>query len=214
MTTIVLRPRLRGVIHYYAFFVSVMAGATLVNSTSTPTAYFGASVYCASLSLLLGTSALYHRVTWAPRARRMVGRLDHSMISILIAGTYTPFGLTAAPGSTASRVLLPIWITALAAIILHNFWYDAPKWLSAVIYVATGWLAIFAMPSLIEQWGWAPATLLLTGGIFYSGGALVYAMKRPDPNPSVFGYHEVFHSLVVVAALAHFVAVALTTTAS
>lgn len=203
------RPRLRGVIHHYAFFVSLLGGAALLALAPTPQALVGAAIYAASLSALLGTSALYHRVTWSVSARRWMGRLDHSMISLLIAGTYTPFGMLALSGSNASLLLLPIWVGALAGIALHLFWYDAPKWLSAVTYVAIGWLGVAAMPGLAAQLGWAPPVLLLVGGVVYSLGALAYALRRPDPIPHIFGYHEVFHALVVVGALAHYVAVAM-----
>ena len=203
------RPRLRGVIHHYAFFLSLLAGGVLIALAPTPKALVGAGVYAASLSALLGTSALYHRVTWSPPTRRLIGRLDHSAISLLIAGTYTPFGMLALSGTRAALLLLPIWIAAFAGIALHLVWYDAPKWLSALAYVAIGWLGVLAMPGLVEQLGWTPTLLLLAGGIVYSLGALVYALRRPDPVPHVFGYHEVFHSLVVVAALAHYAAVAL-----
>jgi len=200
---------MRGVIHFYAFFFSLLAGAALIAVAPTPRALVGVAVYAASLSALLGTSALFHRVTWSVPARRWMGRLDHSMISVLIAGTYTPFGMTAPSGTMAASLLLPIWLAALAGIALHLFWYDAPKWLSAVAYVATGWLALAAFPGLADIWGWAPPILLLAGGIVYSLGALVYATQRPNPIPHVFGYHEVFHSLVVVAATAHYCAVAI-----
>jgi hemolysin III len=208
------RPRLRGVIHHYAFFCSLLAGGVLVALAPTSRAQVGAGVYAASLSALLGTSALYHRVTWSVSARRWMGRLDHSMISVLIAGTYTPFGMLALSGTRSETLLGPIWIAACAGIALHLFWYDAPKWLSALTYVAIGWLGVLAMPGLVAQLGWTPVLLLLAGGILYSGGALIYALRRPDPVPHIFGYHEVFHSLVVVAAVAHYFAVAMVFSAS
>ncbi len=210
MNTRESRPQLRGVIHQYAFFVSLLGGAALVALAPTPHAMVGAAIYAASLSALLGTSALYHRVTWSVSARRWMGRLDHSMISVLIAGTYTPFGMLALSGTKASLLLLPIWVAAIAGIALHLFWYDAPKWMSAVTYVAIGWLGVAALPGLAAQLGWVPPVLLLVGGVVYSLGALAYALRRPDPIPHIFGYHEVFHSLVVLGALAHYVAVAMT----
>lgn len=203
------RPRLRGVIHHYAFFLSLLAGAFLIALAPTPRVRLGVVIYAATLSALLGTSALYHRVTWSMPTRRWMGRLDHSMISLLIAGTYTPFGLAAVSGTLAALLLLPIWLCAVAGIALHVIWYDAPKWLSAAVYVAIGWLGVVAMPALTAQLGWTPILLLLAGGIVYSLGALVYALQRPNPSPLVFGYHEVFHALVVVAALAHYAAVAM-----
>ncbi len=210
MTTSTVRPRLRGMIHYYAFFVSLLSGTLLLLSAPTAQAQFGAGVYAASLSALLGVSALYHRVTWSAPTRRWVGRLDHSMICVLIAGTYTPFGLAALSETSSATLLSVIWFAAFAGISLHLLWFDAPKWLSAVVYVAIGWLGAVAMPEMVGRVGWTPTMLLLAGGILYSLGALVYALRRPDPVPHVFGYHEVFHSLVVVAALAHYVAVAMT----
>jgi len=202
------RPLLRGVIHQYSFFLSLLAGAALI-ALAAPAARVGVGIYAASLSALLGTSAIYHRVTWSVPTRRWVGRLDHSMINVLIAGTYTPFGLFAVTGTTASVLLLPVWAAAGAGIALHVFWFDAPKWLSALAYIAIGWLGAVAMPGLAEQLGWGPMWLLLAGGVLYTIGALVYALRRPDPMPHVFGYHEVFHSLVVLAATAHFAAVAM-----
>jgi hemolysin III len=204
------RPRLRGVIHHYAFFVSLVAGALLVALVPDRQAFVAACVYAASLSALLGTSALYHRITWSPAARRWMGRLDHSMISVLIAGTYTPFGMTALSGSVGAFLLVAAWGGAAAGIGLHVLWLDAPKWLSAATYVAMGWVGVAAAPAVVAGVGWTAAALLLAGGVVYSVGAYVYAVRRPDPVPAVFGYHEVFHALVVLAALTHYVAVAIT----
>jgi hemolysin III len=203
------RPLLRGVLHQYGFFVSLAAGVLLLALARTPRAFLGVAIYVASLSALLGTSALYHRVTWSVSARRWMGRLDHSMISVLIAGTFTPFALVALSGDLAPILLAVIWSGAVLGIALHVFWYDAPKWLSAVVYVLVGWVGILAAPQVVERTGWTVAGLLLAGGILYSAGAVVYATRRPDPAPATFGYHEVFHLLVVVAAAAHYGAVAL-----
>ena len=204
------KPRLRGVLHHYAFFVSLAAGGLLVALARNRQAMLAGAVYALSLSALLGTSALFHRVTWSPSARRWMSRLDHAMIAVLIAGTYTPFGALALSGTRAAAVLAVVWGGAAVGILLHVAWIDAPKWLSAVLYVALGWVGIAALPQLIVTVGWSPMVLLLTGGILYSLGALVYALRRPDPLPAVFGYHEVFHALVVAAATAHYAAVALT----
>ena len=192
-------------LHHYAFYASLVAGALLV--AAAPSRWtLVAFIYGASLSALLGVSALYHRVTWSVAWRRRMGRLDHSMINVLIAGTYTPFGIVAVSGT----LLAIIWVGALVNIVLHVLWLDAPKWLSAITYVALGWVGVAALPSLVVTAGWAPTALLAAGGLVYSAGAIVYAMRRPEPVPTVFGYHEVFHALVVVAAVTHYAAVALT----
>jgi len=205
-----VKPRLRGVLHHYAFFVSLAAGGLLIAFAPTPRAHVAAAVYAASLSALLGASALYHRVTWSAPARRWMARLDHSMINVLIAGTFTPFGLVALSGTLAVALLVAIWSGAVASTVLHVLWIDAPKWLSAALYVGLGWAGVVAGPELVARVGWTVPALLLAGGVLYSAGALVYALRRPDPAPAVFGYHEIFHALVVVAALVHYVAVALT----
>jgi hemolysin III len=207
-TIVRARPRLRGVLHHYAFLVSLVSGAVLVLGAPTRRAAVVAAVYGVSLSALLGVSALFHRVTWSERARRWMARLDHSMISVLIAGSYTPFGVLVLSGTFALVLLVLMWAGALANIVLHVLWIDAPKWLSAACYVALGWIGVVALPDLTAHAGWGPAALLMTGGLIYSLGALVYALRRPDPVPAVFGYHEVFHALVVVAAGVHYAAIA------
>jgi hemolysin III len=202
------RPRLRGVLHHYAFLVSLVSGAALVLAAPSRRAAVVAAVYGVSLSALLGVSALFHRVTWSERARRWMARLDHSMISVLIAGSYTPFGVLVLSGTFALVLLVLMWAGAVANILLHVVWIDAPKWLSAACYVALGWIGVVALPDLTTNAGWGPAALLMTGGLIYSLGAVVYALRRPDPVPAVFGYHEVFHALVVVAAGVHYAAIA------
>ncbi len=202
------RPRLRGVLHQYAFFGSLLAVAFLVRAAPTGQAVFAALVYGVSLTALFGVSALYHRVTWSVPARRWMGRLDHAMISLVIAGTFTPFGLLALKGALADVLLTVIWSGALAGIALHLLWFDVPKWLSAAVYVVLGWSGCLAMPQLVVQIGWGAPALLGLGGALYSAGALVYALRRPNPVPMVFGYHEVFHALVIAAAMAHYAAVA------
>ena len=205
-----LRPRLRGVLHQYAFFVALAAALPLVLTARSGRAALAATVYGGSLAALFGVSALYHRVTWGARARRWMGRLDHAMIGLLIAGTFTPFGLLVLADTPAGKLLSVVWVGALAGILLHVVWIDAPKWLSAASYVALGWVGVAALPDLVVHAGWAPTALLAAGGLLYSLGAIVYAIRRPDPAPAVFGYHEVFHALVIVAAMAHYAAVALT----
>jgi hemolysin III len=157
---------------------------------------------------MFGVSALYHRVNWrSTRVRTWMRRLDHSTILLLIAGTYTPFALLAFEGTIANVILVAVWAGAAAGLVLNLAWIDAPKWLVALVFVALGWVGVVAVPELFAV-GVAPAVLVFVGGALYTLGALAYAMKRPNPAPAVFGYHEIFHLLVIVAAIAHFVAIA------
>ena len=204
-----VKPRLRGVFHQYAFFVSLGSGALLVLLAATTRASIAVAVYAASVSALFGVSALYHRVTWTRPVRGRMRRLDHSMIFLLIAGTYTPVGLLVLKGTIATVVLAVVWGGALAGIVLELAWARAPTWLGRAVYLALGWVAVVAMPQLFAQLGVAGGLLILVGGLVYSAGALVYARRRPDPVPAVFGYHEVFHLLVIVGVAAHFLAILL-----
>jgi hemolysin III len=203
------RPRLRGVLHQYAFFVAVAGTIALVGSARSPRALLAVSVYGGSLAWLFGVSAVFHRVTWSVRARRWMGRLDHSAVALLIAGTFTPIGMLVLSRPLGTVLLTVVWMGAATAILLHVLWIDAPKSLSAALYVAIGWSGLMAFPELVTRKGWTPALLLAAGGALYSLGAAVYALRRPDPAPEVFGYHEVFHALVILAAGAHYAVVAL-----
>ncbi|HET7855698.1 MAG TPA: hemolysin III family protein [Gaiellaceae bacterium] len=207
--TVELRPRLRGVLHQYSFFVSLVLGAGLVAASSGARERAAATVFAVTLATMFGVSALYHRVTWAPRARRWMRRLDHASIYLLIAGTYTPFALLALDGAWRWTILPVVWGGALAAIVAKVAWVDAPKWLAAAIAVALGWAGVVALPQLVERAGMDGVALLGLGGVLYTAGAVVYAARRPDPAPAVFGYHEVFHTLVTAAAACQFAAVAL-----
>jgi hemolysin III len=215
MTTIApalvdLKPRLRGWLHAYAAAISLATGATLI---AVAAALRGApagvttAIYGATVTLLFGTSALYHRRDWTPAAHRVMKRLDHSMIFVFIAGTYTPIAALTLTGKTALAVLLVVWAGALAGVGLQVGWAGAPRWLSAPCYVALGWVAVFVLPDLLHNAGVAAFVLILAGGVFYTVGAVVYAMKRPDPWPGTFGFHEVFHLCTLVAATCHYVAV-------
>ena len=204
-----VKPKLRGVSHEWAFFVSLGLGAALIVAAKTPKATLAVAIYAASLSALLGTSALYHRVNWTrPNVRRWMRRLDHSMIFFLIAGTYTPFALLALHGPLASAILVVVWIGAIAGAAVEMVWIDHPKWVAALIYMSLGWVAAVSFPELWSAMGVTGCLLVAAGGLLYTAGAVVYATQRPDPNPRVFGYHEVFHALVIAAAAAHFAAVA------
>jgi hemolysin III len=204
-----LRPRLRGVLHQYAFFASIGLGAALVAVASGPGEQISAGVFAAALTTMFGVSALYHRLTWRPRTRRWMRRLDHAAIYLLIAGTYTPFGLLALSGAWRWTILPIVWGGALVATVLKLAWIDAPKWLAAAIGIVLGWIGIVALPQLWAHSGRAGVGLLGLGGVLYTAGAVVYAARRPDPVPAVFGYHEVFHALVIAAAACQYAAVAL-----
>jgi hemolysin III len=203
-----VKPKLRGVVHQWSFFVALAAGTALVVLAPAGRATAACAVYAVALCGLLGTSALYHRVTWRPSVRAWMRRLDHSMIFVLIAGTYTPFAVLLLSGPTQGVVLAGVWGGAAAGIVFTLLWIRAPKWLTATAYIALGWFSIVALPQLAERAGAGALALLAVGGAAYTAGAVIYARRRPDPRPAVFGYHELFHVLVVVAALAHFVAVA------
>jgi hemolysin III len=204
-----VKPRLRGVSHEWAFFVSLVLGAALIVAAKTPKATLAVAIYAVSLSALLGTSALYHRVNWKrPEVRRWMRRLDHSMIFFLIAGTYTPFALLVLSGPLADAILVVVWAGAIAGAVVETIWIDHPKWVAALIYVSLGSVAAAAFPQLWVDMGVAGTLLVAAGGLLYMGGAVVYAIQRPNPNPRVFGYHEIFHALVIAAAAAHFAAIA------
>jgi hemolysin III len=204
-----LRPRLRGVFHQYAFILAVVAGVLLVAAANTGRAQLAVGIYGVSLVAMFGSSALYHRSAWTPAQRRRLRRLDHSMIYALIAGTYTPFGLLALSGGWRVGVLTVVWTGALAAIVLTVIWTDGPTWVAPVIAVTLGWVGIVALPQLVDAVGVVAVVLVFAGGILYTSGSLVYARRRPDPVPAVFGYHELFHTLVIAAAACQYASIAL-----
>lgn len=202
------KPRLRGVSHQYAFVLAAALGVTLVLLAEGTRARVGASVYAAGVCGLFGISALYHRRAWSPAAARWMRRADHSMIFCFIAASYTPFALLALDGTLAIVLLVVVWSGALAGIVLKFVWLDAPDWLGALLYVLLGWTALAAAPALYGALGPVRTIVLALGGVLYTLGAVVYARQRPDPAPAVFGYHEIFHVLVIAAAGLHFTVVA------
>jgi hemolysin III len=203
-----VKPLLRGVSHEYAFLVSQGCGVALILAAANGRSRLAAAIYAFAVSALLGTSALYHRVTWRPRARRWMRRLDHSMIFVLIAGTYTPVALLALKGTLASTILIVVWVGALGGVIFKLVWIDAPKWVFAAVYVALGWVSVAVFGELPAAIGWLGVIGLAAGGLLYTLGAIVYASGRPNPSPRVFGYHEVFHALVIAAAALHYAVIA------
>ncbi len=200
------KPLLRGVSHQIAAVVAAPAAAALVMGAGGGSARAAALTYGASLLTLFGVSATYHRPMWSPRVRRVLWRVDHSAIFVLIAGTYTPFCLLLG-AATGRLALAAIWVAATLGIAVSIAWPDAPKKLMAAVYVGFGWMAVPVLPMLRATIGGGALALLFAGGLLYSVGAVIYALRRPDPFPSVFGFHEVFHLCVVAAAACHFVVV-------
>jgi hemolysin III len=205
-----VKPRLRGVLHQWAFVVFLGLAVLLVALASGAAERAAAAIFAGALVTMFGTSAVYHRVDWRTvRARMWWRRLDHAMIYVLIAGTYTPFAVLALEGAWRPAVLSTVWAGALAAVVLKVVWLEAPKWLSAALGISLGWIGIVALPELVPAIGLHGTVLLGIGGILYTAGAIVYARGRPDPVPAVFGYHEVFHACVIGAAACQYAVVAL-----
>ncbi len=203
------RPRLRGVSHRYAFFVSLALGVALVATAPPGWATAACAIYAAAVCGLFGTSALYHRISWTPRGRRRMRRVDHSMIFVLIAGTYTPVAVLALRGTTQAAIIALAWGGALAGVVLKLVWVDAPKWLGAAIYVTLGWVSVICLGQLAAATGLLAVVGFTAGGVLYTTGAVIYALGKPNPWPGTFGYHEVFHALVIAAAALHYAVIAL-----
>ena len=202
-------PTWRGRLHQAAFYVSVPAGIVLVLAARSTTARVAAIVYSSSLAAMFAASAAYHRLPWSPRSRRRMKRLDHSMIFVLIAGTYTPMALLVMRGTFAIVLLCLVWVGALAGIALKVLRVDGLKAVSGALYIALGWLAILATPQFVRGLSGLALGLLFAGGTLFTTGAIVLASHRPDPSPRVFGYHEVWHSMVVGACFCHYVVILL-----
>jgi hemolysin III len=206
-----IKPRLRGVLHEAAFAVSLVTGTALVCLAEGGRARTAAVVYAVSVALLFGTSAAYHRGPWRGRSQEIMKRLDHSMIFVLIAGTYTPFALLLLEGTTRWVVFGIVWGGAAVGVILRNTVQRPARWLFVALYLALGWVAVAVLPQLRAAGGWTVVTLLLAGGLLYTLGALVYALRRPDPSPRWFGFHEVFHAFTLAAFVTHYIAVSFAT---
>jgi len=194
------KPLLRGVSHQIAFFAAILATWLLVRSTRTPEASRAALVFGVALIALFGTSALYHRVDWSVPARKIMRRLDHACIFVLIAGGYTPLFALVPSSQGGHAALAGIWLGASAGVVKSLVWPHAPKWVTALLCVALGWAVVGQVIDRAHLIGWLPIAMLVVSGSVYSLGAVVYALKRPDPFPTVFGYHEVFHAIVILAS--------------
>ncbi|TML20170.1 MAG: hypothetical protein E6G32_10770 [Actinobacteria bacterium] len=202
------KPLLRGVLHQAAFAVSLVVGTLLVVGAEGGRHRLAAAVFAGSAAACFGASALYHRVTWTPHMRLWMRRVDHAGVYLLIAGSYTPVSLLVLRGAWRPVVLAVVWGGAVAAIVLKFVWVAAPKWLAVAIGIALGWVAVVALPQLATRLNPAAFVLLVVGGLLYTAGAVVYARRRPDPFPTVFGYHELFHALTIVAVACQYVAIA------
>ena len=208
------KPRLRGRIHQVAFFVSVPAGALLVLLASGAAATAVAAIYAVSLSAVFASSAAYHRGAWSERARRWMKRLDHSMIFVLIAASYTPVAALVLGGPWEVVLISVVWTGAVVGITMKLARPDGLRVPTAMLYMVLGWLAIFALPQLLREMSTVEASLMIAGGLLYTAGAIVFASRRPDPRPSTFGYHEIWHAFMVAAAACHYVMILLLLLAS
>jgi hemolysin III len=202
------KPKLRGVLHQGAFVIALVLAPFLIFAADGERRRLAAAVFAGSVAACFGASALYHRVTWTPRVRLWMRRVDHAGVYLLIAGTYTPVSLLVLTGAWRPVVLTIVWAGAVAAIVLKFVWVAAPKWLTAAIGIALGWVAVVALPQLVTRLNPAAVSLLLLGGLAYTAGAVVYARRSPDPVPAVFGYHELFHALTIVGVVCQYVAIA------
>jgi hemolysin III len=203
-----VKPRLRGWLHAGMAPVALVCGIVLV-VLSPPQYRWAAVVYSLTAVELFGVSAVYHRFSWSPRTKTLLKRLDHANIFLIIAGSYTPFAVALLAPDQARTLLLVVWGGALAGVVFRVFWVTAPRWLYTPLYIALGWVALFYLPAFWENGGPAVVVLLVLGGLSYSAGGVVYALKRPNPSPEWFGFHEVFHSLTLLGFLLQYVAVSL-----
>lgn len=204
------KPTLRGVLHQWAFVAAVPACVVLVAVADGTRARLATAVYAVAMASMLGASALYHRVSWkTPSRRALARRIDHAMIFVFIAGSYTPFALLAFGGAVRVVMLVSVWGGAALGVLLELSWIHAPRWVSAIAYLAVGWIGIIALPQFFSALGVTTAVLLIVGAVLYTVGALTYATTWPNPFPATFGFHEVFHLLVIIAAAVQFVALSL-----
>lgn len=201
------RPRMRGLLHAYAAPIAAAVGLGVLALADDARSRAGVGVWMMTMTALFAVSATYHRGRWRPAVRAWLQRVDHSMIFVFIAGSYTPLCLLLLDGSKSWVVLSITWGGALAGVVTRLVWHTAPRWLFGPMYVALGWVAVVVLPDLVRSAPVYTNVLLVVGGLLYTAGAVVFATRRPDPVPHVFGYHEVFHALTVVAASCHAVAI-------
>ena len=198
------RPRLRGWLHLGAVPVAVGLGVALTIAAPSGKAAAVAAIYACAVLALFATSATYHRGRWTPKVRGRLKRVDHSMIFVLIAGTYTPVCVLTIGGTLGTVMLALAWGGAALGVLLNVLPFETPRWLEVAVYIGVGWVAAAAFPDLLDALGVTATVLIAIGGLLYTGGAVVYGLKRPDPAPAVFGYHEVFHACTIAAAALHY----------
>jgi hemolysin III len=203
------RPLLRGVSHVLAAVAATVGAAVLLLVADSPRAYVGGAIFAVSLILVYATSAAYHRITWTPLFRAIISRMDHSMVLVLIAGTYTPFCLIVLNNAWGISMLSVVWGMAGAGILINLAWPATPNWLRVTFYLTVGWLALLASAELAAWFTVTPLMLLVIGGLFYSLGGVVYTIRKPDPWPRVFGYLEVFHLLIIAGSALHYSLIAI-----
>ncbi len=207
-----VKPKLRGWLHAGTFPFIVLAGLALVAATPTLRGRVGVAIFVGTACLLFGTSGLYHRGRWSPSTSKLLRRLDHANIFLIIAGTYTAFATTLLAPDQARTLLAIMWVSALAGVVFKVFWVGAPRWLSTPIYIGLGWVAIFYVGPFYQAGGALVLALIVLGGVLYTLGGVVYGLRRPDPSPRWFGFHEIFHSFTIAAFASHFAAVVLVVT--
>ncbi len=204
-----VKPKLRGWLHTGMFPTAMVAGLALVVIGPNLRSRIGAAVFTLTAGLLFGVSSLYHRGSWSPNYEGFLKRFDHANIFLIIAGTYTPFALTLLPRDQGTQLLFIVWTGAVAGVLFRVFWVRAPRWLYVPIYIALGWVAIFYLGPMYRHGGLLIVSLIAAGGLLYTAGAVVYGLKRPDPSPTWFGFHEIFHALTLLAFSSHYTAAVL-----
>ncbi len=205
-----VKPKLRGWLHLAAFPLVTVASIVLVTMAPDARSRVASAIFGLTAAMLFGTSALYHRGRWSPRTERLLKRFDHSNIFLIIAGSYTPLTILLLPQSKAKVLLWLVWGGALAGVAFRVFWVGAPRWLYTPAYIALGWAAVIYLPDFLRHGGPAVLSLVVLGGVLYTLGGIVYALKRPDPAPKWFGFHEVFHTFTVAAYVAHYIGISMT----
>lgn len=203
-----VKPTWRGWIHAGTFPLTIAAGIVLIVLADGPAAKWSSAVFMLTSMMLFGISALYHRFNWKPRTKVMLKRFDHANIFLLIAGTYTPLAVLALPPSKGILLLILVWGGTLLGIAFRVFWVHAPRWLYVALYILLGWASVMYIVDLVQA-NVAMMVLVVVGGLAYTAGAVIYGLKKPNPIPGVFGFHEIFHTLTVVAFLCHWTAILL-----